>query len=295
VQQRFNLTDNEADQLIKNKEGVVLSHTTATLASKLDFCQDELRFNRTALKKMMFKKKTSSTLLRCSNQRIKAKLAFFKTSFDLDDDDLMSIARAGCLNPAAFSIRPETLEEKFMWFRQRLYFTDRQIAKLLLQTDPRVLNLPIGSLEPKVDWLGKRFGLSGKDLGSFIMDKPMLLTLKSEETIEPKLVWLQENLHLSNEELLSYVCSFPNILTRGIDMLEEKLAYFQEILGEEEGREMVRSNPRLFTYGLKRYKTRVKDAEEIELPITLKLMRVQIALYTDEQWFAYLTRRQGEA
>jgi len=103
--------------------------------------------------------------------------------------------------------------------------------------------------------------------------------------MEPQLNWLQSRFRLDDGALRSMVCTLPSVLGYHIENnIELKLAFYADILGEDESIRLVANDPRFLSYSLeKRIRPRFLEATELGMIVDKKLLSYLVK-YTDKKW-----------
>jgi len=220
------------------------------------------------------------------------------------------------------------LEPTFLLLRDRLCCSDIQAAKLFVKCPQLLASSFSKSINPKVNWFQNSLDLTPKQLGAIIQHQPNLLLKSIEERMKPNLHWLQNRLDLQDGELKNLVRRAPETLGYRWETMEQKLQWYQdqfalddvsslrafvcryptllgyntktnvgpkiefykEHLGNDELNELIRKSPMALGVSLeKRLKPRLEEAQEVGIPMDLRLMRY-IVTSSKKKWIPWLSK-----
>ena len=117
------------------------------------------------------------------------------------------------------------------------------------------------------------------------MQAVTILSYSIENKIEPQLSWLQSRFGLDDEGLRSMLCTSPTLLNVNMkNIIEPKLDFYADILGEDESIRLIAKDPRFLTYSLeKRLKPRLAEASALGIIMDSCFLNY-LAKLTDEKW-----------
>ncbi|CAM9431374.1 unnamed protein product [Choristocarpus tenellus] len=135
-----------------------------------------------------------------------------------------------CPRAYTIDIDDEQVEERLLWFRDRLGLDSRGTTALI-KRDPQFLLYNLDLLESKMKWFETEVGdleLAQKILSS----NSRLFSASLSHTLKPKVRWLQDKLQLPREEALSLLLSYPELFGASADTnLGPTIDFFVEDMG----------------------------------------------------------------
>jgi len=112
-----------------------------------------------------------------------------------------------------------------------------------------ILMMKVTNICQKVDLLRKMMKLSEEEIRKLLSAHPGLLQLSTNKNLSPTILFLLRQLDLGTNELKAFVLGCPSLLAYSIPNLQEKLHFFDEVLGctIEETRKILLTEPKIMT------------------------------------------------
>ena len=322
LQERLSLTDMEINKMLQ-RSGIIFNyHLQDNIEPKLDWLQSWLGLNDIELAKFIQRGPTVFGIGK-SPDAIESKFQWLQSRLHLSDDELCTMIKR---QPTilGFNIQ-NNLEPTVQWFQSRLHLSDEEVGQVVKRY-PTILGFNIqNNLEPTVQWFQSRLHLSDEEVGKMMKTQPYLLggniqnnlepkvqwlenrldldtselkrfktsfSQSVTESLEPKLRWIQEILDLDDARLKILVRSYPPILSFSIETMARKIQFYSDLLGEEEAKKRLESDPRLIDYSLeRRVQPRLAELEAIGLKLDVDAALSTLVRYTDKRWSEFISRR----
>lgn len=213
----------------------IVSFGVDGVQNKIKFYCDTLGVTR---KEIIDKLKDTPQLLGLSEQTILSKKQYYKSRFNINDQDFTSMFKS-CTSVVIYS--PEQVEARINFLVSR--GADEQKILKGIKKNPRTLGLPPETLDARIKFYMKEFDLS--------MDEVINMTNKfvgvlglSPETVTAKKQFLMEEFAYDSNQLSQLVQTMPVILGLAPEGIRQKHASLQ-YLGID-GEEIIKS-PLLLT------------------------------------------------
>ena len=199
--------------------------------------------------------------------------------------DQAGLRRMIRVNPTLLGRNLEKMEDRFTEIQRRLCLSDQELGKVL-KLAPTFLNQTPEKNESRLQNLQERLQLDEPQLGKLILSFPRI-TCMSEDNVEEKLQYLQKRLVLSDEQLFAMVKKAPTLVALRIDSnLDPKIKFFEDLIGVNETREVIKKFPNLLWASLEtRISPRAQELKHAGLPIDAAGLS-RICCYTEKSWCA---------
>eukprot|EP00889_Picochlorum_renovo_P007078 jgi/Picre1/34108/NNA_001583.t1 len=183
-------------------------------------------------------------IFQTSEKTMRRKIAFFKESVGMTDNDIVKIV---CRSPRVLEYGSEQTVRPRLEFLKNCGVLDQNISKVVLKA-PMLMSLSLKeTLEPRSEFLRNRLGLNTSSLGKLISRHPQALTC-TEDMMQQRVDFLMSKAGISASDLGKVVVAHPQVLHYKLDSMVERLEYLNSVgMSEKQISQAVSRFPQLFS------------------------------------------------